>query len=142
MVNWTKIRADFPTLKRKIDGKSIVYFDSACNSLKPQQVIDSLCYYYTNLGACGGRSIHSLARETTELRDDAREKIAKHINSKNTNEIIWVRNTTEAINLVANALHFEKGQEIVTTNLEHHSGVLPFHKVMKLKGLKLKIVEA
>lgn len=142
MVDWKKIREDFPTLKRKIDGKSIVYFDSACNSLKPQQVIDALCYYYTNLGACGGRSIHSLARETTELRDDAREKIARHINSQNTNEIIWVRNTTEAINLIANALHFEKGQEIISTNLEHHSGVLPFHKIMKRKKLKLKIVEA
>jgi cysteine desulfurase/selenocysteine lyase len=142
MVNWNKIRDDFPVTKRKIDGKSIVYLDSACMALKPKQVIDACCYYYNNLGACGGRSIHSLARETTELRDAAREKITKHINAASTNEIIWVRNTTEAMNLVANAVHFEKGQEIVTTNLEHHSGVLPFHKVMKRKGLKLKIIDA
>lgn len=142
MVDWKKIRNDFPTLSRKIDGKSIIYMDSACMALKPKQVIDAMCYYYTNLGACGGRSIHSLARETTELRDNAREKIAKHINAKSTNEIIWVRNTTEAINLIANALHFDEGQEIISTNLEHHSGVLPFHKVVNKKGLKLKIVEA
>ncbi|MGC9779033.1 MAG: aminotransferase class V-fold PLP-dependent enzyme [Candidatus Heimdallarchaeota archaeon] len=142
MVDWVKIRDDFPTVKRKIDGKPIIYLDSACMAFKPNQVIDALCYYYHNLGACGGRSIHSLARETTELRDAAREKIAKHVNSRSTNEIIWVRNTTEAMNLVANSLHFEKGQEIITTNLEHHSGVLPFHKVVKRKGLKLKIVDA
>jgi cysteine desulfurase/selenocysteine lyase len=142
MVDWKKIRDDFPVTKRKIDGKSIIYLDSACMALKPKQVIDACCYYYNNLGACGGRSIHALARETTELRDDAREKITKHINAKSTNEIIWVRNTTEAMNLVANALHFEKGDEIVTTNLEHHSGVLPFHKTVKRKELKLKIVEA
>ncbi|MHA1221322.1 MAG: aminotransferase class V-fold PLP-dependent enzyme, partial [Candidatus Heimdallarchaeota archaeon] len=142
MVDWSKIRDDFPTVHRKIDGKSIIYMDSACMALKPKQVAEASNYYYTHLGACGGRSIHSLARETTELRDAAREKIAAHINSRSTNEIIWVRNTTEAMNLVANALHFDKGQEIVTTNLEHHSGVLPFHKTMKRKGLKLKIVEA
>ncbi len=142
LVDWAKIRDDFPTLKRKIDGKSIVYFDTACMALKPKLVIDAISYYYNQLGACGGRSIHSLARETTELRDAAREKLASHINTRSTNEIIWVRNTTEAMNLVANALHFEKDHEIVTTNLEHHSGVLPFHKVMKRKGLKLKIVNA
>ncbi|NHJ47335.1 MAG: aminotransferase class V-fold PLP-dependent enzyme [Asgard group archaeon] len=142
MVDWNKIRDDFPVTKRKIDGKSIIYLDSACMALKPKQVIDACCYYYNNLGACGGRSIHSLARETTELRDEARDKITKHINANNSNEIIWVRNTTEAMNLVANALHFKKGQEIITTNLEHHSGVLPFHKTVKRKGLKLKIVEA
>jgi len=142
MVDWKKVREDFPTLKRKIDGKSIIYLDSACMALKPNQVIDACCYYYRNLGACGGRSIHSLARETTELRDDAREKIAKHVNARSTNEIIWVRNATEALNIVAHSLHFEKGQEIISTNLEHHSGILPFHKVVNRKGLKLKIIEA
>jgi len=142
MVNWEEIRNDFPTLKRKIDGKSIIYMDSACMALKPKPVIDALCYYYTNLGACGGRSIHSLARETTELRDAARNKIQKHINAKSNNEIIWVRNTTEAINIVANSLHFEEDQEIISTNLEHHSGVLPFHRQINRKNLKLKIVEA
>ena len=142
MVNWEEIRNDFPTLKRKIDGKSIIYMDSACMALKPKPVIDALCYYYTNLGACGGRSIHTLARETTELRDAARDKIQKHINARSNNEIVWVRNTTEAINIVANSLHFEEGQEIISTNLEHHSGVLPFHRQMNRKNLKLKIVEA
>lgn len=142
MVNWQKVRDDFPPLKRKMEGKSIVYLDSACMALKPQPVIDACCYYYTQLGACGGRSIHSLARETTDLRDEAREKIKNHINAKSSNEIIWVRNTTEAINLVAHSLKFDEGQEIISTNLEHHSGVLPFHKIAKRKGLTLKIVEA
>ncbi|MBD3192369.1 MAG: aminotransferase class V-fold PLP-dependent enzyme [Candidatus Heimdallarchaeota archaeon] len=142
MVDWQKIRADFPTLKRKMEDKSIVYLDSACMALKPQPVIDACCYYYTQLGACGGRSIHSLARETTDLRNEAREKVRKHINAKSSNEVIWVRNTTEAINLVAHSLQFEEGQEIISTNLEHHSGVLPFHKIAKKKGLTLKIVEA
>jgi cysteine desulfurase/selenocysteine lyase len=142
MTNWQNVRKDFPTLKRKIDGKKIIYLDSACMALKPKQVDEASSYYYQNLGACGGRSIHSLARETTELRDQAREKIQKHINARSFNEIIWVRNTTEAMNLIANALHFEKGDEIVTTNLEHHSGVLPFHKIMKEKELKLRVIEA
>ncbi|MEA2070334.1 MAG: cysteine desulfurase [Asgard group archaeon] len=142
MVDWKKIRNDFPTLQRKIDGKKIIYFDSACMALKPQQVIDSIMYYYSNLGACGGRSIHSLAQETSELRTDARRKIKNHINAKNTSEIIWVRNTTEAVNLIANALPFEEGDEIISTNLEHHSGILPFHRLIKKKGVQLKIVEA
>jgi cysteine desulfurase/selenocysteine lyase len=140
LVDWKKIRQDFPTLDRKIDGKPIIYFDNACMALKPKPVIDAMNYYYSNLGACAGRSIHSLAQETNDLRDEAREKIANHINAKSTNEIIWVRNTTEAVNIVAHSYPFEKGDEIVSTSLEHHSGILPFHRVSQQKGLSLKII--
>ena len=141
MVVWEKIREDFPVLQRLIDGKNIVYFDNACYSLKPRQVVEAMNYYYHDVCACAGRAAHSLGREITDLVEESREKVQRFLNAKEPAEIIWTRNTTEGINLVANATKFGEGDEVITTNLEHHSGVLPFHKLQK-KGIKLKIVEA
>ena len=120
-----KIRQDFPILGKKIDGKPFIYLDSACTTLKPKNVIDAILAYYNEYTGCAGRSIHKFATRTTEEFEKAREKVAKFINAKKSEEIIWTKNTTEAINLVAHSLKFNKGDKVLTTNLEHSSGLVP-----------------
>jgi cysteine desulfurase/selenocysteine lyase len=141
----SNIRKDFPVLERKIKKKSIIYFDNACSSLKPWQVIRAMDYYYRNLNACGGfRSSHDLSKETDELCEKARESARRFINAKSLKEIVWTRNTTEAINLVAKSLVFEKHQNVVCTLLDHHSGILPFYKLHeegKIKELRIAEIE-
>jgi cysteine desulfurase/selenocysteine lyase len=121
-----KIRQDFPILSKKINGKSFIYFDSACTSLKPKKVIDAILAYYTEYTGCAGRSVHKFATRTTEEFEKAREKVAKFINAKRPEEVIWTKNTTEAINLVSHSFKFNKGDKVLTTNLEHSSGLMPW----------------
>ena len=144
MVVWARIRKDFPVLSELYEGKSLIYFDSACMSLKPIQVWEAMEYYYKYLGACGGagRSTHSLGVETSQLTEEARIKIAKFINAKSQNEIIWTRNATEGLNIIASTLPIKKDENIVTTSLEHHSGMLPFFKKCQEVGSELRIVNA
>lgn len=125
-MNVEKIREDFPLLQKKINGKPIIYFDNACTTLKPMQIVDAVVKYYTEYTGCAGRSIHKLATRTTEEFERAREKIAHFINAKKSEEIVWTKNTTEAMNLVANGFKFNKGDKVITTNLEHSSGLLPW----------------
>lgn len=117
-----KIREDFPIIKKT----GIIYFDSACTTLKPKPVVDAVVEYYTEYTGCAGRSIHTFGEKTTEKFEGAREKIARFINAKESKEIIWTRNTTEAINLVAHGFNFNKCDKVITTNLEHSSGLLPW----------------
>jgi len=144
MVIWSRIRKDFPVLNELYDGKSLIYFDSACMALKPIQVWEAMEYYYKYLGACGGagRSTHSLGVETSLLTEEARDKITRFINAKSSNEIVWTRNATEGLNLVAATVPLEKDQNVVTTTLEHHSGMLPFFKRCKETGSELRLVKA
>jgi len=135
-----KIRQDFPILNKKINGKPFIYFDSACTSLKPKKVIDAILAYYTEYTGCAGRSVHKFATRTTEEFEKAREKIAKFINAKKPEEIIWTKNTTEAINLVAHSFNFNKGDKVLTTNLEHSSGLMPWQLMSEQKGLILDFV--
>jgi cysteine desulfurase/selenocysteine lyase len=121
-----KIREDFPILNKKINGKPFIYFDSACTSLKPKKVIDAILEYYTEYTGCAGRSVHKFATRTTEEFEKAREKVAKFINAKKSEEIIWTKNTTEAINLISHSFRFNKGDKVLTTNLEHSSGLMPW----------------
>jgi cysteine desulfurase / selenocysteine lyase len=132
-----KIRDDFPILKRKVNGKDFIYFDSACTTLKPQMVIDAIIAYYTEYTGCAGRSVHKFATRTTEEFEKARAKVAKFINAKKNEEIVWTRNTSEAINIIANGFGFEKGDKVVTTNLEHTSGMLPW--LVKQKAGKIDV---
>jgi cysteine desulfurase/selenocysteine lyase len=142
MVNWTKIRNDFPALKRKINGQSIVYLDSACMALKPRQVIDAMNEYYEKYPACGGRSIHKFGVEASNAYSEARQKVAKFLNANLPEECIWTRNATESLNIVASSVKLPKGSKIITTSLEHHSGSLPFVERAKRDGLKLEVVRA
>jgi len=142
MVDWTKIRRDFPALERKINGRPVVYLDSACMALKPRQVIDAMNEYYEMYPACGGRSIHRFGKDASEAYTAARGKFAKFINAAQDAECIWTRNATESLNIVASCVHLPKGSKLITTSLEHHSGSLPFVERAKRDGLEIEIVKA
>jgi len=139
-MNINKIREDFPILQKKVNNKPFIYLDSACTSLKPKKVIDAILAYYTEYTGCAGRSIHKFATKTTEEFEKAREKVAKFINAKKPEEIVWTKNTTEAINLIAHSLKFNKGDKVITTNLEHSSGLMPWQFVSEKGEINLDFV--
>ena len=136
----TRIREDFPLLKRKIDSKPIIYFDNACMTLKPTQVINAIMEYYTTYSACAGRSIHKLGSEVTIKYEEARKKIQKFINAKETKEIIFTKNATESINLVARSLPLKKGDIVLTTDKEHNSNLIPWHIQKKRRGINHQVI--
>ena len=138
MMDVKKIREDFPILDLKVRGKPIIYFDNACVSLKPRQVVEAMNRYYYEFTACHGRSIHYLSKYTTAEYEKARQKIAEFIGAQ-PNEIIFTKNTTEAINIVANGLDLVAGDKVITTNLEHNSGLLPW-RMLAEKGIKHEMV--
>ncbi len=142
MTEWEQIRGDFPVLKRLINGKPLVYLDSACMALKPRQVITAMNEYYEQFPACGGRSIHKLGEEASNAYSAAREKFAKFINASEPEEIIWTRNATESLNIVGRCLRLPKKSKIITTSLEHHSGSLPFVERARRDGHSIEIVNA
>ena len=139
------IRKDFPILKRKVrDNKPLVYLDNASTTQKPKQVIDALTNYYNNYNANIHRSVYSIAEEATEAYEKVRDKVAKFLNISKREEIIFVRGTTEGINLVAYAWgrkHIKEGDIIVTTEYEHHSNIVPWQLLVKEKGAKLEYIE-
>lgn len=144
MFNVKAIREDFPILKRKINGHQLVYLDNAATTQKPQAVINSLVDYYSLHNANIHRGIHTLAEEATTLYEEARIKIAKFIRAKSEQEIIFVRNSTEAINLVAYSWarsYLQKGDEIILSEAEHHSNLVPWQILTKEKGVILKFIK-
>jgi len=124
-----KIRNDFPVLQ----SQPVIYFDSACTTLKPRAVIDAERNYYEEVSGCAGRSAHRLAKKTDELFTTSRERIAKFINAKS-DEVIFTKNTTEALNLVIRSFNYSSRRKIVTTPLEHHSALLPIME-QKRRGI-------
>ncbi|MDX1596250.1 MAG: cysteine desulfurase [Nitrosopumilaceae archaeon] len=137
-----EIRKDFPILLRKVrDNKPLVYLDNASTTQKPNQVIDAITDYYRNHNANIHRAVYALAEEATESYESTRDKIADFLNIKNREEIIFVRGTTEAINLVAYAwgrAHVKEGDIIVTTEYEHHSNIVPWQLLTQEKHAKLE----
>lgn len=135
------LRKDFPILQRIVrDNKTLVYLDNASTTQKPNQVIDAITDYYRNHNANIHRAVYALAEEATELYESTRDKIANFIHIKNREEIIFVRGTTEAINLVAYAWgrnHINKDDIVVTTEYEHHSNIVPWQLLTQEKGAKL-----
>lgn len=138
------IRKDFPILKRTVrENKTLVYLDNASTTQKPNQVIDAINDYYRNHNANIHRAVYALAEEATELYENTREKIANFINVKDKSEIIFVRGTTEAINLVAYAWgrdHLKEDDIIVTTEYEHHSNIVPWQLLTQEKDAKLEYI--
>jgi len=138
------VRKDFAILQRKVrDNKPLVYLDNASTTQKPKQVIDALVNYYNNYNANIHRSVYSIAEEATEAYEKTRDKVAKFLNISHREEIIFVRGTTEAINLVAYAWgrkHIKEGDIIVTTEYEHHSNIVPWQLLVKEKGAKLEYI--
>lgn len=139
-LNVNKIREDFPILKEKIKGKRIVYFDNACMTLKPKQVVEAMNEYYFKYPACAGRSAHKLGTIVTEKYENARKTVQRFIDAKKTEEIIFTRNTTEGLNLVMNSLGLKKGDVVLTTDKEHNSNLLPIQRLAKTLGIKHEIV--
>ncbi|MBX3036359.1 MAG: cysteine desulfurase [Anaerolineales bacterium] len=139
-----KIRKDFPILQRETrDGVRVVYLDSTATSQKPSQVIDAMNNYYQKSNANIHRGVHTLAEEATSLYEGAREKIAKFINANSSREIIYTRNTTEAINLVAYSwarANLKAGDLVVLTEMEHHSNLVPWHMLQAEKNIELDFI--
>lgn len=135
-----KIRDDFPILQEKMNGKPIIYFDNACMALRPRQVVDAMNEYYYKYPGCAGRSIHKIGNKVTEKFEEARERMAKFINAKDHREVIWTRNTTEGMNLVAHSLDFKEGDVVITTDREHNSNLIPWQMLAKAKGIRHEIV--
>jgi cysteine desulfurase/selenocysteine lyase len=137
-----KIRADFPILKRRVNGYPLVYLDNAATSQKPQAVIDSIVDYYSNYNANIHRGVHSLSQEATDAYEMARKKIQKHFNIKNASEVIFTSGTTHGINLVASGFSdlLKKGDEIVVSAMEHHSNIVPWQMLCERTGAILKVI--
>ena len=140
MFNLDKIRQDFPLFQKSINGQPPVYFDNACMSLKPLQVIKTINEYYYDYPACGGRSGHKLAETVTKKVAEARKIIAEFIGAKHAEEIIFTRNTTEGINLIAHSLKLNPGDIILTTDKEHNSNLIPWQILSKKIGVIHRVV--
>lgn len=135
MLDTTTIRQDFEILK---SPKAPVYLDNACMTLKPRQVVEAMVKYYHEFPACAGRSNHQLSTKVTEAVELARHKVAKFIHSPSPEQIIFTRNTTEGINLVASGLAFEAGETILISDKEHNSNLVPWLKLARQKQLNVK----
>ena len=138
-----RIRADFPVLTRQVNGHKLTYLDNAATSQKPNQVIQALVDYYERYNSNVHRGVHTLSIEATEAYEDARGKVQRFINAPVPESIIWTRNTSESLNLVAYTwadANVGKGDEIVTTAMEHHSDIVPWQQLAYRKGATLKII--
>lgn len=136
------IRKDFPILERKVNGKSLIYFDNAATSQTPKQVIEVIVDYYSNYNANIHRGVHALSQEATDAYERARTKIQKHFNAKHAYEIIFTSGTTHGINLIANGFSslLKKGDEIIVSALEHHSNIVPWQMLCERTGAILKVI--
>jgi len=135
------IRDDFPILRREVNGRRLIYLDNAATTQKPRQVIDAIKNYYENFNANVHRGVYKLSVESTELYENARRLIADFIGARSWREIIFTRNTTEGINLVAYAyaLHnLREGESIVLTEMEHHSNIVPWQNIARIKKAKIQ----
>ncbi len=139
-----EVRKDFPILKRFVNGKPLVYLDNAATSQKPQAVIDALTHYYTHDNANIHRGLYFLSELATENYESARLKAKEFINAMSVSEIVFVRGTTEAINLVASSLcrakHFKDGDDVIISHMEHHANIVPWQLMSSRKKINLKVI--
>ncbi len=141
--DWERIRADFPILKLKVDGKPLIYLDNAASSQMPQQVIDRLVRYQTTQHANINRAVHYLSEVATMEYHDARCKLQQFINAREDREVIFTSGTTDSINLVMHGYgrkFINAGDEIILTTLEHHSNIVPWQMLANEKGAKIRVV--
>lgn len=137
------VRRDFPVLGRRVNGRPLCYLDNAASSQRPQSVIDSISRYYETTHANVHRGVHTLSQEATDLFEGARETLRRFVNARSTREVIFVRGTTEAINLVAQSYarpRLAPGDEILISWLEHHANIVPWQMVCEQTGAKLRVV--
>ena len=141
--NIDKIRGDFPALQQLIHGKPLAYLDNAATTQKPQAVLDAVQNYYASSNANIHRAVHLLAQRATEAYESAREKARQFLNAERASECVFVRGTTEAINLAANAYarpRLKPGDEIVVSAMEHHSNIVPWQLVCEATGARLRVI--
>jgi cysteine desulfurase/selenocysteine lyase len=143
MLDVSKIRADFPVLQRTVHGKPLVYLDNAATSQKPEAVIEAMGDYYRRYNANIHRGVHTLAEEATEAYEGARRKVGRFINAYSPREVIYVRNTTEAINLVTltwGRANLGEGDVVVLSVMEHHSNLVPWQLLAQATGARLEFI--
>jgi cysteine desulfurase/selenocysteine lyase len=142
MLDIQKIRADFPILSQKVNGKPLVYFDNGATSQKPQVVIDAISKYYSEINANIHRGVHTLSQLATDAYEASRTMIQNHLNAKHNYEIIFTSGTTFGINLVANgfASLLKAGDEVMVSALEHHSNIVPWQFLCEKTGAKLVVI--
>jgi cysteine desulfurase/selenocysteine lyase len=130
-----RYRPDFPILQSLHNDLPIIYFDNACMTLKPRQVLDAICHYYNDMPICAGRSVHRLGTQLTLQIDETRQKMADFLNAGSPDEIVFTKNTTEGINLVACGLELGEGDVVITTDKEHNSNLVPWLSLAGRKGI-------
>ena len=143
-MNISNIKKEFPIFDNKVHNNDLVYLDSANSSQKPRVVVDRIYDFYTKEFSNVGRSVHYLAVAATNLYENTRTSVQKFINAKDSNEIVFTKGATEAINLVASTFgqnHLKEGDEVLLTELEHHSNYVPWHYLRKSKGIKIEFAE-
>lgn len=142
MLDLQKIRADFPILSQKVNGKPLVYFDNGATSQKPQVVIDAIAKYYQEINANIHRGVHTLSQLATDAYELSRGKIQNHINAKHAHEVLFTSGTTHGVNLVANgfASLLKSGDEVLVSALEHHSNIVPWQMLCERTGATLKVI--
>ena len=141
MLDLQKIRADFPILSQKVNGKPLVYFDNGATSQKPQVVIDAIAKYYQEINANIHRGVHTLSQLATDAYELSRGKMQHHINAKHAHEVLFTSGTTHGVNLVANgfASLLKSGDEVLVSALEHHSNIVPWQMLCERTGATLKV---
>ncbi len=143
MLDVTKVRLDFPALDREVNGRPLVYLDNTATSQTPRCVVDALDASYYHTKANVHRGVHAMSVEATKLLEATRSSVKDFINAPSTDEIIFTRGTTEALNLVASSLGgmvLGPGDELILTDMEHHSNIVPWQLLQKSKGFKIKVV--
>ena len=140
-VDWAAVKADFPVLQRMIDGQRLVYLDSANTSQKPNAVIDAMTDFMRNGYAPINRSAYRMAGEATDLYEGARSKVQRFINARGVNEVVFTKNATESINLIAQTwgrANLHAGDVVVLTHMEHHANIVPWHMLVAERGIELR----
>lgn len=143
LLDTARIRADFPILNRQVNGRTLIYLDNAATSQKPRHVIQSIVDYYERYNANVHRGVHTLSVEATDVYEEARRKVARFINAPSEKSVIWTRNTSEAINLIAYSwgdANVGEGDNIVTTAMEHHSDIVPWQQLARRKGAQVRYI--
>ena len=142
MLDTEKIRAQFPILNQKINKRDLIYFDNGATSQTPKLVVDSISEYYSTINSNVHRGVHTLSQDATEAMENARVVVQKHLNAKSEKEIIFTKGTTDSINMIAHAMRFilKKGDEVIISQLEHHSNIVPWQMACELTGATLKFI--
>lgn len=139
----SKVRADFPILSRMVYNRPLIYLDNAATTQKPQCVIDAISEEYQSVNANVHRGVHYLSQKATELHENARERVRQFINARSTSEILFTRGTTESLNLMASSYgeaFLKEGDEILISEMEHHSNIVPWQMLCERKGCRIKVI--